>query len=249
MNLVISTLAIISSLLFGFTVDAKSMCNESAESLGAKYSIKKTLLVPKSEDKESTNNEMSFELWRKGCDVLHINSAKQLSVVWHKLSNNEVQQISYFDQYQRGIEFEPVKVSSGNWDNTLQLISTAKLTKMTLIETKGKGLELIEHYRLNDGDSSINVWWQPAIKIAQQIIYRDNYYETVWLLTEKVLSTNNIDTVFAQRQNYQMTDYADIGDNESDPFLRKMIHLGFVKHGSSGFYDANGNKLSSNHLH
>lgn len=249
MKLFISTLAIISSLFFGLTVDAKNMCNESAESLGAKYSIKKTLLIPKPDNKISNNNEMSFQLWRKGCDVLHINSTEQLSVVWHKLSNSKVQQIRYFDQYQRGIELEPVKVSSNNWENTLQLISTAKLTKMSLLETAGKAADLIEHYRLNDGDSSIEVWWQPAIKVAQKIIYRDNYYETVWLLTEKVLSTKKIDTVFAQRQNYQMTDYADIGDNESDPFLRKMIHLGFVKHGSSGFYDANGNTLSSNHLH
>ena len=44
MKLFISTLAIISSLFFGLTVDAKNMCNESAKSLGAKYSIKKTAL-------------------------------------------------------------------------------------------------------------------------------------------------------------------------------------------------------------
>lgn len=249
MKVVIIILGIISSVLIDFTAHAKGICNQTVESLGAKYLIKKTLLAPQSQDKKSTNNEVSFELWRKGNDVMHLNSAKQLTVFWHKLNNSNIRQVNYFDQYQRGIEFEPAKLSNSSWENTIQLVSEKQLTKMTLLTTEGKGCELIEHYQLNTGDISTDIWWQPAIKIAHKIIYNDSYYSTVWLLTEVVSSIDEVEKVFKQRLDYQMTDYADIGDNESDPFLRKMIHLGFVKHGSSGFYDANGNKLSGGHSH
>jgi len=54
---------------------------------------------------------------------------------------------------------------------------------------------------------------------------------------------------FALWDAYQTTDYADIGDNEGDPFLAKMINLGFIEHGASGFYDANGKALGGGHSH
>ena len=54
---------------------------------------------------------------------------------------------------------------------------------------------------------------------------------------------------FAEWYNYQTTDYAYIGDNENDPFLAKMINQGFVEHGASGFYDAQGNQLQGSHKH
>ena len=45
------------------------------------------------------------------------------------------------------------------------------------------------------------------------------------------------------------TDFADVGDNEAGPFLRKMIALGFVEHGASGFYQANGETLQGGAHH
>ena len=65
------------------------------------------------------------------------------------------------------------------------------------------------------------------------------------------MSSDNkiIDAFFNKNLDYQTTDYADIGDSESDPFLRKMINLGFVEHGSSGMYDAQGNDIGGEHHH
>lgn len=54
---------------------------------------------------------------------------------------------------------------------------------------------------------------------------------------------------FANWDSFQTTDYADIGDNEGDPFLAKMINLGFIEHGASGFYDASGKALGGGHSH
>ncbi|QYJ88939.1 hypothetical protein [Shewanella halotolerans] len=48
---------------------------------------------------------------------------------------------------------------------------------------------------------------------------------------------------------YQDLDFADVGDSESDPFIAKMITQGFIQHGSSGFYSADGKLLEGGHDH
>lgn len=54
---------------------------------------------------------------------------------------------------------------------------------------------------------------------------------------------------FDRWRRWPSTDFADVGDNEADPFLRKMIALGFVEHGASGFYSADGEALQGGHHH
>ena len=62
-------------------------------------------------------------------------------------------------------------------------------------------------------------------------------------------SEDAIKQKFAVWDRYQTTDYADVGDNESDPMLAKMIKLGFISHGASGFYHADGTQIESGHHH
>ncbi|MDF1638674.1 hypothetical protein [Alcanivorax jadensis] len=54
---------------------------------------------------------------------------------------------------------------------------------------------------------------------------------------------------FVRWEQWPSTDFADVGDNEADPFLRKMIALGFVEHGASGFYSAEGEARQGGHHH
>ena len=59
----------------------------------------------------------------------------------------------------------------------------------------------------------------------------------------------DINAFFASRYGYQTTDYADIGDDHTDPFLTNMVHQGFIEAGASGFYNASGEALEGSHLH
>jgi hypothetical protein len=70
-----------------------------------------------------------------------------------------------------------------------------------------------------------------------------------WQLAEVTYDNKMIQQQLDTFSAYQSTDFADIGDNESDPFFRKMINLGFIEHSASGFYDSEGNSLSSAHQH
>lgn len=66
-----------------------------------------------------------------------------------------------------------------------------------------------------------------------------------WVLVGLETDQAIIKDRFAAWDSHETTDFADIGDNESDPFLMRMITLGFISHGASGFYDASGNMISS----
>lgn len=234
----------ICSQLINFNSYASESCTEKSEQLGAIYSIETSGL-----NHQTKKIKSNFELWRKGHDVLHINQSKQATNQWHTLKNNNVRKISYFDHYQRGIEFEPVAVSKTKWQLNYQLVSENLLSKMTLISTKGESCERIEHYKFESKGQSVELWWQPKLQLAQKIITIEKEILTVWLLNKTIFSKDEIINVFNKKEDYQMTDYADIGDNESDPFLRKMIRLGFIDHAGSGFYDAQGNQLSNDHHH
>ncbi len=72
---------------------------------------------------------------------------------------------------------------------------------------------------------------------------------TVWRRLEIVSDPATVQAAFDRRASYLSTDYADIGDNESDPFLLRMINLGFIEHGGSGFYDADGHDMGAAHAH
>lgn len=234
----------ISSLLMSFNSYSIEQCTQENDLLGAVYSI---------ETSQINNKELRlknhFELWRKNGDVLHINASKNMTNQWHTINNNYIRQVNYFDDYQKGIEFEPVTLSENNWQSKYQLVTENQLSNMILISTKGEGCSRIEHYQFDSKEQSIELWWQPALKLAQKIITNEKETLTIWLLKRTAFEKNEIEKVFKQTDHYQMTDYADIGDNESDPFLRKMIRLGFIDHAGSGFYDAQGNQLANGHHH
>lgn len=244
MKTIFIALSIIGLQLLSFTSQAEALCLAKNTNLGAKYSVTNIKEV------DSKNNQTSaFEVWRKDGDVFHIYPAKDMSIKWHKLSNGDVRKVSHFDHYQRSIEFEPTHSSQTSWSNKYQLISEELLSQMTLLDTEGSGCEITKHYQLNTNGTLLELWWQPEVKLARKLVYKEDQSTTIWQLKELTFSYDEVAKVFIKAQNYQSTDYADIGDNESDPFLRKMIHLGFVEHGSGGFYDDKGNQLKSNHHH
>ena len=244
MKKVFVILSVISFQLLAFNSQAEDRCVETSQVLGATYSIAKSNI-----SESNSSSTSSFKLWRKGSNVLHIYPDKDMSVKWHKLSNGDVRKVSHFDHYQRSIEFEPTRLTQNAWSNKYQLISDDLLEKMTLLETQGKGCEAIKHYQFSRKGISIDLWWQPTIKLAHKIIYSESQAITTWTVSNFTLAAKNIEEAFIKTQKYQTTDYADIGDNESDPFLRKMIHLGFVDSGGGGFYDDKGNQLLNKHHH
>lgn len=101
---------------------------------------------------------------------------------------------------------------------------------MQRIGSKGSGCKRIERLQRELADGQLTVWWNPSLRLLLQLERRNSDGLTRVKLVDLKVDATTIRETFAARADYVSTDYADIGDNESDPFLRKMIRVGFVEH-------------------
>jgi hypothetical protein len=100
------------------------------------------------------------------------------------------------------------------------------------------------HYVKRGENIEINMYWDNKRDLLISFEVKENrqlrYHYQRLSIEENV---GYIQKVLA----YDATDFADIGDNESDPFFRKMINLGFITHNEANIIDAHGNNLELAH--
>lgn len=194
-----------------------------------------------------------MHLWRNGQQVAHQYPGTQITEIWERVSNGMLRLERHFDAYQRGIEYQPLEINKGkgvkDWTQKNQLISERLKDSLQLQMSSGEGCQRVEHYALNDNGSTIHLAWLPALKLVKHYRVASDMANLTWELENTVQDSLQVQQAFATRAAYQTTDYTDIGDNESDPFLLKMINLGFVEHGSSGFYNTEGHAIEGGHAH
>lgn len=188
--------------------------------------------------------------------VLHYVDAG-VTELWEQTRNHRIHLTRYFDQYQRGIEYQPQEISQAfDWDTKSHLIAPALLASLQESGTQGSGCETHVFYQTANQSASqsaaarpIQLEWIPALQLPQRLQQQTSTAVLEWRLQALSYDRERIQADIQQLQGYQTTDYADVGDSESDPFLRKMIHLGFVEHGHTGFYDDQGHELTETHPH
>ena len=234
---------LIASLLLISPLASASQCALESQYVQANYQVN---------SEQTTNNTLAqaqqFTLWRTPHQVAEQGS--ELVEVWQQLSNQQIRPIRYFQAHQRGIEYQPSEVQGEqDWSTKYQLVSDDFIAKMTLKSEQGEGCEQLQNYQLVQGDTKIELAWLVNKKLVSSMrISKPQLTQTLTL--EKVkFDKAAVMQQFANWDSFQTTDYADIGDNEGDPFLAKMINLGFIEHGASGFYDASGKALGVGHSH
>ena len=243
-NILLIAASAISIIFMSSTSMAKqAQCAKGAEKLGAQYLIKN--IVGK-----KTLTEKKFNLWRNGADmVAHEYESDHMTLVWNQVKNGYVRPIRYFDAHQRAIEYQPHDLNKGKgekeWSSKYQLIPDAYKATLEKVKDVGEGCEKVEHY----AGKNIQLEWYPELKLVKRYVIQKNKSVEEWTLVATEKDMEKVNNEFVSREKYLSTDYADIGDNESDPFLMQMINLGFVEHGASGFYDSEGNQLESRHEH
>ncbi len=219
----------------------------SKEPISATYRITQTSPASASE------NPHSLVLWRNhGLAALEYRDAG-ITELWHKTSHGKLQLIRYFDEYQRGIEYQPGEISgrhsSDLWHQKYQLVPETTIQTLTLTKSEGKDCQQRQTYTSTNAGKTAELIWLPASQLPAHYETKNAGKSVIWELVEIKTTPTEVEQRFAELSDYQTTDYADIGDNESDPFLLKMINLGFVEHGSKGFYDSAGNSLDGDHHH
>lgn len=242
-KITVIVLGCVGVILSGIT---QANCEKDSSVMTAKYRL---TTVNKGVSASSTTKYLT--LWRRGDEVAHQHSEFSMTEMWNQLSDGRIRPVQHFDDHQRSIEYEPGALNSGkgedSWSKKTQLISSVQKSLMTLDRVEGEGCEKREYYSRIKGDTSFSLVWYSAKDLPLQYEEKSGTRKFTLTLKESDGSVSAVNEFFAQRASYQSTDYADIGDNESDPFLLGMINLGFVEHGASGFYNVNGENMGGEH--
>lgn len=221
-------------------------CEKNAKILQANYLIEEITHSDKEHQAKSKNNELT--LIRNKEQVAYVYPSSNITNIWIKYPNNQVALNRYFEEQKRSIEYQPSELKRVvNWENLYQLISTEQIKEMTLKTTEGQGCYKQQEYHLVKGESNVELTWLPELRVVKKLKVSNKHQSKIWQLKELDLEVTTVNTYFNKHYNYQSTDYADIGDMESDPFLVKMINLGFIEHTPQGFYNSDGDNISPAH--
>lgn len=223
----------LSLLLLLFSVSSSSF----ASNLSGEHCFKEQLIAEYEINHQAANHVTVI----KAKQQVGIVYAKQKLVeLWHQLPNNQVALTRYFTEHKRGIEYQPADLTQHvNWQQLSSQFTPEQIKGIKKINSQGEGCERSEHYVWQDATKVIDLIWLPErnlIKSFQVTAFRaenNAQLEQSWQLTDLKLSGGAIQ--IAQWQQWPTVDYADIGDNEDDPFLTKMINQGFIKHNGQQF--------------
>ncbi|MEG3766864.1 hypothetical protein [Alteromonas sp. 14N.309.X.WAT.G.H12] len=225
--------------------DEGNVCQSQGAWVKAQYSLK---AMQKDHVKGST-----LTLWRKPNVVAHQYPDAHITQVWEHV-HQRVKSTRFFDAYSRGIEYQPGDKVDGrvdnDWDYRNQLLTPAFLATLSLQKTTGSGCNQQAVYTNGATENAIQLVWLPQLQLISSLSMDNNDKEkTTWTLVSLEHNQSDITAFFAQRNGYQTTDYADIGDDHTDPFLTNMVNQGFIEAGASGFYDTEGRAIGSHSHH
>ncbi len=207
----------------------------------------------KAEYQISTNQKTkSLIIWRDNQQVLQQLPEKKMATYYFKATPTTLQSIRLFDEFQTGIEYQKNELSNmgkvvASWEEHSQLISESFLNQLRLERVEVTECDTLMHYSGHLKGHRYQVAWLKKQKLVTYYQDETDHGSIHIKLINKVNDQAAIADTFTRYLNYNMVDFADIGDNENNPFIAKMIRQGFIEHGASGFYHANGEPISHNH--
>ncbi|WP_286234376.1 hypothetical protein [Thalassotalea sediminis] len=151
---------------------------------------------------------------------------------WSKSSNSHLMLTRYFPAFKKAIEYQPSEIkleaSENTWQKQWQMISDQFIAKMTPQHIESKGCLRVEMLTLKEHDVEYILHWLPMLRLVEQLeVVSKGQVLKSWQLIALNDQPADVQQYVKNLSTYQTIDYADIGDNEADPFLAKMIHQGF----------------------
>ncbi|MGQ8364728.1 hypothetical protein [Glaciecola sp. 1036] len=182
-----------------------------------------------------------LELYRNKNTVAHYYPKNQITELYELNKAGQVKLTKYFNDHKRGIEYQPNdklnNIRNLDWAQKYKLMGKNFLDNASqqIKQTNDCG-DVIAYSITQDHNTFVaTIDTAKDILTAFEITDEKGNLLEKWELQSTELATDS--SVFLSQLNtYQTTDYADIGDDHTDPFLTKMVNLGFIEKSSSGFY-------------
>lgn len=217
-------------------------CQKQSDNLSASYHFERAAA--------HKTGVSTVGLWRYQGRVAQVSPAQNIISIWYKTQESRIKLDRLFTEFNRGIEYQPADYRGKitDWKTKYQLIPENLLTQLKVKSTSGSGCELVEHRVGEVNGKKHDLYWMPKLKLVKEHTMSDKRSKLHITLKDLSLTENKVKAQFDKWDSYKMIDYADVGDTESDPFVAKMINMGFVKHGA-GFYNSDGTAIEGGHGH
>lgn len=186
------------------------------------------------ESSHSSGNPKAWTLWQTANQIGYQYS--EISEIWHRKTSGAVEYSRWFEQANRAIDYTNGDLKSlnrdTNWAQVSGLVKPNTLAQLKKSATQPSTFHCLkaEKYSGEIGQRKYEIVWLPQIKQPAVFIVESENKTLKTVLTHRS-SLVQAQQFFAKGQRYSSMDFADIGDNEADPFVSAMINQGFVEHG------------------
>ena len=194
------------------------------EQLAATYHVSFT----QEHHKQAINKTVN--VYRMGKKVAYDYVDEGFVEIWSSTPNGQVQLTKLFPQYKRGIEYQTADfIKPVMWASKYHIIAPSQLQQLSKkTEDNSEACEHTQDYNVADNAQLLALSWMPNVALPARLALasKGNSHMT-WQVKSLSFDQAMLARQFKQWDTYYLTDYTDIGDNEQDPFLAKMIHQGF----------------------
>lgn len=206
-------------LLGCLAVSAPSVACPPLEAISAKFSTQ-VCALPCTQPQHN-----DWTLWRSENRVETRSSSGQVGEIWRRDDQGRISFVYIEPAHQRGIEYNTIdlrligKVNS--WEQLASIVAPAELEKLARVGGEIEFLGLMaQRYQGQLDGHTVEVVWLPKLKLAAQVIHthpdRQITIELKSFLTEPEA---NMATSDADLVRYQLVDFADVGDMETNPAM------------------------------
>jgi hypothetical protein len=185
-------------------------------------------------DERARNQTREWYLWRQP-DLVEMRDADgKNGQIWRRDTNGQVSYQRVFHAAKRIIEYYPGDLralqSYPEWQKLAGIIDPAWLGSFVIAKDEVTILNRqARRYTGQVDGQEFDVLWLEQEQIPARVRRKNKEYEEVVELKE-IHSPNESPWPRNETVGYELLDYADLGDKESDPFVRTFLHGGGVAH-------------------
>lgn len=193
----------------------------------------------------------TLEILRHGRDTALYNPARQIGEWWVLADSQRPRFHRLFGEQQRRIDYTTGDLRALGVNVNVASIESFAIAPLLSRLKAGEALAdcpAARHYRGTVNGNHYDLHWHPELKLPLQLTISNGQQQRRWQASS-LISEAAVSQRFGQWRDFQPTDFADIGDMETDPFLAKLITQGFVEHAHPSAYNSDGTVISSADSH
>jgi hypothetical protein len=174
-----------------------------------------------------------WRYWRSPNRIAFEHPEPGVVEVWSRYPNGELAFERWFTDAGRAVTYTSGELRSvgrdGGWAAQTAIVPPAV---MGVLASHGKASFRCLAAERRAGElhgRRYRLTWLPALELPAELVVTTASGEHR-LVLEALSGANELEEAFARGLSLDRLDFADVGDNEADPFIAKLIAQGFVEH-------------------